>query len=338
MAGTAEARLERLLADGVPDGAYFLHGDAGRLREEAARRLAEAALDADTRDFNLDVFRGEDADPQALAGALAMPPMMAARRVVLLTDAQSLTPTGRKVVQATVEDPPPALVFVVTAAIPERSSAAYYRILKERCRTLEWSAPRGEEVPGWLMERARERHGLRLGPRAARALVAAVGEDLSLLEAELVKLASAVGEGEEVSLERVRDLVPTVRGVDRWEWLDGVASRRYEEALRELDGALAGDSAVGLLMAMVEQHLYLGVAAESGASGVRDGLREAGKGWLSWKARVYAGQAHGWTTPELRRAVGLMHRADRRLKTGGDDRGTLQELLLALRLLREKAA
>lgn len=335
---SAEARLERLLEEGIGDGAYFFHGDADRLREEAARRVVDAAVDPAIRDFNLDIYRGDDVEPRALAATLAMPPMMAARRVVLVTDVQSLTPTGRGVVRDAVEEPPPGLALVLTARIPDRSKAAFYRVLRERCTALEWSAPRGEEIPGWLMERARDRYGLRLDGRAARAVVAAVGEDLSRLEAEIEKLATAVPEGEAVSIERVRALVPRVRGVDRWEWLDRVADRRYEEALGELEDALAGHSAVGLLMAMVDQHLFLGVAAEEGASGVKRALRETGKGWLSWKARIYAGQSRRWTGPELRRALGLMQRADRQLKTGGEDRGTLRELLLALRLLREKAA
>lgn len=337
MALSAERRLERLLEEGDPEGVFFLHGDAVRIREEAARRIVDAALDPATRDFNLDVFRGEDVEPRDLAGALSTPPMMAARRVVSLSGAEGLTPTGRKAVLAAVEAPPAGLTFVITATIPERSKAAFWRTLRERCRGLEFSAPRGEEIPGWLIERAASRHGARLEGAAARALVAAVGEDLSRLDAELGKLASAAADGV-VTPAAVRDLVPRVRGVDRWEWLDGVASRRYEEALADLDGVLVGDSGVGLLMAMVEQHLYLGVAVESGRSGVRRGLEEAGKAWLAWKARVYASQARAWSAAELRRAVGLMHRADRRLKTGGADRDVLQELLLALRLLREKAA
>ena len=195
--------MERLLKGGVRDGVYFLHGDAARLREEAARRLVEAALDPSTRDFNLDVYSGEDVEPRSLAAALAMPPMMAARRVVRLSDAQALAPTGREVVQRAAEEPPERLVFVITARIPDRSRAAFYKVLKERCTSLEWTAPRGEEIPGWLVERARDRHGVRLEGRAARAMVSAVGEDLSLLEAELEKLAASVGEGEPISPERV---------------------------------------------------------------------------------------------------------------------------------------
>lgn len=333
----AEAGLDRLLAREDLSGAFFFHGDAHRLRDEAVRRLVDAALDPATRDFNLTVFRGGDADPEALASALAMPPMMAPRRVVVLSEAEQLAPTGRKAVEATVRSLPPELAFVISATIPKGSKAGFYRTLKDECTTLEWRQPKEAEVPGWAMERARSRYGFSLVPEAAQAVADAVGADISILDAELAKLASAAEDGE-LSLERLRALVPTVRRVDRWEWLDRVAARRYDAALRDLDGILTGESAVGLLASMVDQHLYLGVALDGGGAAVREVLSEAGKPYLRWKASTYARQAKAWTAGELERALRLMRRADRQLKTGGTDAGVLRELLVALRLLAERAA
>ncbi len=335
----ADAELERLLEEGELEGAFFLFGDAERLRDRAARRLIDAAVDPDTREFNLDSYRGGDVEPEALAAALSMPPMMADRRVVALFDAHDLTPTGRKTVTSALESLPGGLTFLVTATIPDRSRAAFWKTLKERTRSLEWSAPDEQEVPGWLMERAESDHGFRLEPQAAQALATAVGADLSLLDAELEKLASAGG-GETVGAEVVRSLVARVRAVDRWDWLDRVASREYHSPLADLDRLLAepSESAVGLLIGMVDQHLYLGLALEGGQGRVADALASAGKPYLKWKARIYARQARAWSRPELERALRLMRRADRQAKSGLGDRRVLEELLLSLRLLRQEAA
>lgn len=334
----AERRLARAIADGELSGGFFLTGDAARLRDEGMRRLVEAALDPATRAFNHDVFRGGDVQAERLASALAMPPMMASRRVVALAEAERATPTVRKEVIRSLRRLPDDVTFVVSARIPEGSKAAFYRDLRELCRTFEWRQPKEEEIPGWAIERARERYGFELPPRAAQALATTVGADLSIVDAELAKLAAAAEDGR-VSVERARELLPgLLRKVDRWAWLDGVAERRYREALRQADAVLAGDSAVGLLAAMVEQHLYIGVALEGGAGLVREVLREAKKPYLGWKAPVYARQAKGWRPAALRRALRLMRRADRRLKTGGGDREVLQELLLSLRLLARRAA
>lgn len=332
----AESELARLLERGPLAGAWFLHGDALRLKEEAAVRIAEAAIDPATRDFNFDRFHADATSAEDLAAVLAMPPMMAERRVVAVHEAQSLVPTARKVLQAAVENPPPDLVLVVTATIPDRSKAAFYRILRQKARSLEWKAPREAEIPGWLLARARSRHGFELTREAAQAIAAGVGDDLSLLDAELAKLA-ALGE-DRVDAPRVRELVPSTRRIDRWAWLDRVAGREYDLALRELDDLLTSDRGVALVAAMVEQHLFVGVGVQGGASLVRSALADAGRGYLSWKARIYARQARRWTADGIREALRLLHRADRQLKSGGSDRAVLLELLLALRQVEARAA
>lgn len=335
----ADTKLDRLIAGGMLDGAFFLFGDARRLRDEGGRRLTVAAVEEATREFNLDTFRGGDADPEALSSALAMPPMMAPRRVVVLTEAQELTPKGRKLVEQTLERLPDQLAFVITATIPARSKAAFYKKLKEGCTWFEWKAPRESDVPGWILERAREHHGFSLTHEAAQALAASIGNDTSLLEAELEKLSNAAT-GEPVGIETVKVLVPNLRAVNRWQWLDLVASRRYEAALRDLPRLLseASESAVGLLIPMIEQHLYIGLALEGGQGLVADAMTRAGRGQLKWKARAYDEQARGWRAHSLERALRLLHQADWQAKTGGRDIEVLEGLLLSLSVLQQRAA
>ncbi len=328
MTASADAQLERALEKGAPSGGWFLYGDAARLRDEAALRVADAALDPATRDFNFDQFRSEDAAPEQLAAALASPPMMAERRVVCVRDAERLSASARKVVQSAVAALPADMVLIVTATIPKGSRAAFYRDLKKACRAIEWSTPRSAEIPGWIRARASRRWGIELSASAAQAIAGAVGDDLSRLDAELEKLAS-LGEGR-LSAERVRDLVPRTRRIDRWTWLDLVASRRYAEALRELEDLLTSDRGVALVAGLVEHHLQLGIAVEGGAGAVRQALSESGRGYLAWKANTYAKQAKRWSGDEVDRALRRLHRADRLLKSGGRDDAVLTELLLAL--------
>lgn len=335
----ADTKLDRLIAGGPLDGAFFLFGDARRLRDEGARRLTIASVDEATREFNLDTFRGGDADPEALSSALAMPPMMAPRRVVVLTEAQELTPKGRKLVEETLERLPDQLTFVITATVPARSKAAFYKRLKDHCASFEWKSPRDSDLPGWILERAREHHGFSLTHEAAQALAASIGNDTSLLEAELDKLSNAAA-GETVGIETVRVLVPNLRVVNRWQWLDLVASRRYQAALRDLPRLLSepSETAVGLLIPMIEQHLYIGLALEGGQGVVAAAMTRAGRAQLKWKARAYDEQARGWRTPSLERALRLLHRADCQAKTGGRDLEVLETLLLSLSVLQQRAA
>lgn len=336
MSLAADRSLHDLVQRGDVEGVFFFHGDAQRLRDDAARTLVEAAIDPATRDFNLDTYRASEVSPDALAASLAMPPVMAPRRVVALFGAERLTPTGCGVVEKVLERTPPELTLVVTATIPKGSRKAFYQKMKKGAVALEWAAPRDAEIPGWLIERAREKHGIVLEARAAEALAAAVGGDLGLLEAELEKLAST-GDGSPVTIDRIARLVPNVRPVNRWAWLDSVAERDYRTALADLPTLLSApdSSAVGLISAMTEHHVLLGIAAEGGASVLQRTLGEVGKPYLKFKVRTFTGQARRWKGEEVDRAIRLLRRADARSKTtGGRDAAVLEELLLGLQALQ----
>ncbi|MEE9208177.1 MAG: DNA polymerase III subunit delta [Gemmatimonadota bacterium] len=338
MSLAAETGLERVLKSGDFSGVFFFHGDASRLRNEAARRLIQAASDPAVRDFNLDVFSGSDVSAEALASSLAMPPLLASRRVVALFGAEALGTKSRKVVESALSGLPEDVTFVVTATIPNQSRAALYTKLKNGARCFEWTTPRASEIPGWIMERAARSHGITVSPSAAQHIATAVGSDLGLAESELEKLAA--GGHTEVTEEVARSLVAGSGAVDRWTWLDRVAEREYDTALNELPALLAGssESAVGLISALLDHHLCLAVAIEGGSAVVADALSAAGKQYIKWKARTFAAQARGWDPDELDRAVRALALADRQAKSGLGDLPVVRNLLLELKVGARRCA
>ncbi|WP_419942557.1 DNA polymerase III subunit delta [Candidatus Palauibacter sp.] len=336
MSARQDPRLARVLDREGPAGGWFLHGDAIRLRDEAARQLVDAALDPATRDFNYDQFHGEDVTGEQLASTLAMPPMMAERRVVWLRDVERLPTRARDVLKRAAAKLPPDIALIVTATIPKGSRAAFYRDLKKSCRTLEWSTPRAAEIPGWIRDRARARWGFDLSPAVAQLIAGAVGSDLSTLDAELEKLSQLPADRRREA--EISALIPRTHRIDRWSWLDLVASRNYGRALRELEDVLTSERGVGLVAGLVEHHLLLGLALDTGTAGLRAVLSETGRGYLSWKAGTYARQARGWTVDELDRALRALHRADRQLKSGRGDPPVLADLLLSLGQMRSVSA
>ncbi|MEJ2338505.1 MAG: 50S ribosomal protein L10, partial [Gemmatimonadales bacterium] len=121
---------------------------------------------------------------------------------------------------------------------------------------------------------------------------------------------------------------------------DLILTAEQVDALAKLPALLSDsrESAVGLLAAMIDQHICLGIAIEGGAGMLGSALSEAGKPYLKWKARIYAQQARAWEAEQLERALRLMRDADWRSKSGVGDRATLEELLLSLRLEAGRAA
>lgn len=319
-------------------GAFYLHGDDHFRKEEELRRLVDLHLDPATRDFNLDVLRGTETDPETLASVLATPPMMATWRVVVLREVEGLAGSkhAREALLDVVKAPPPGLALVMSCTVPDKSKAKIYTQLARLAKAKAFNAIAEADVPGWLTRRAAEVNGVEIDIDAARALGVAVGTDLGVLSQELEKLTEYVGDRGRISLEDVEAVGTRIPAQDRWRWMDMVAERRFADARRALPVLMGqGENGVGLVIGLSAQLLRIGVALESG----RQGLEQALPPYQRWMARTAAAQARGWTRPELDRALLELRDVDRMLKASPHtDEHFLETWLMGLDVRKQAAA
>lgn len=325
-------QLRERVAGGRLDRHYFLKTKDPLLCDEAIRLLADAHLPETARGFDLDQVSGDAVEAEALASILETPPLLSPRRVAVVRDAQRLSPSARRVLEESLQRPVDGRVIIVAAEIPRGSRAKFYRRLADCCRVVSLDPPKSSQLPGWLVRRAREVHGLELEVEAARRMVAALGDRLGVLAQELEKLATYAADRDRVTLQDVERVVGVVPGTDRWSWVDAVMDRQFSRAIDELPGLLdGGESAIGLIIALGESLLRVGLAGE-GREALVDALKRDGSyGYLKWKIRIYERQAAGWSVDAIDRALEELLRADRLIKSGGlADRVALEEAVLRI--------
>jgi DNA polymerase-3 subunit delta len=320
-----------LLEKGGHGGVFYLHGADDFRKGQAARALVEAHLDPGTADFNLDRLRGREVDTEQLASILATPPMMAEWRVVLLTETEALASSAktRDLILGTTASPPPGLALILVGTVPSGSKAKFYRELAAGARSLEFKALSPDDVPGWLMERSRDRLGVEMEPDAARALAQAGGEDLGILDQELEKLSGYVQEGRPITradVEAAGTFLPTQ---DRWSWIELVGRRRFKEALSSLRVLLGqGESGVGVVISLTTHVLRLAVLVDRGQKALEAALPRH----QQWLARKLVQEARGWSLDELAAAVEGLRVLDRQLKSSGASDESLIETWLLERM------
>jgi len=327
------------------DGAYFITGEDDYQKDDAVKQLSEAALDPDSRDFNLDTRRAAELDPETLGVLLSTPPMMAERRVIVLRDVNALKKDARRALDEYLSKPAPDLLLVMTAAAGTKPDAP----LAASTTVLEFDYLTGDRIPRWIAHYATNGLGIRISEPAMELLQAAVGSDLHQLAGELDKLASYVQGRDEIGEDDVAAIVGVRRGETQADLLDAVADRNVSRSLELIPHVLAQPktTAVSVVMALSTQMLAISwgrARLDEGLSRGRlaqeyfDFLKETGaftgRSWGSATA-VWARAAERWNREALDRALDSLLEADIALK---ESRVSSEEQLLATVVLSLCAA
>jgi DNA polymerase III subunit delta len=316
MSTATERALQKAMHERTFDRVYYFHGEDDYRKEQAARSLVTAALEASTRDFNYDALYGPGVSPQELEGTLATPPMLAKRRVITLRDVHLLARNARAVLNTYLDHPAADVLLVLVSPAGEKSDSA----LVEAAVAIEFASLSAEQVLRWIVRHASTELGADVTDGAASLLRDAVGADLALLAAELDKLASYTS-GAVITEETITAVVGVRRGESLAELLDAVADRDAARAVSLVEPVLMQPkmSAVAVLMALATQTLAIGCGCARNDEG---GRRFSERDYFSLlrDSRVYPSRSWG-------DAVAAWTRGTRLWSTAATEEG--MELLLA---------
>ena len=315
------------------DPAYYLHGEEDFRKEDAIRYVIDHAVDPSTRDFNLDQRKGADLDGETLASLLAMPPMMAERRIVVIRDVTGLRKDARLALEKYLGAPAADLLLLLTAPADAKAD----KTLAHLATPVEFDALSGAQVPKWITARV-EKLGGRIGPEAASLLQNAIGTDLSQLATEIDKLIAYAGSGA-IEEEAVASVVGVRREETLGNLLDAVAIRDVARALAAVSGVLQQPKTTGVyvVMTLTTQMLALALGKARGARSSFDYVQilksgtsnVVGRTWGEATA-VWARAASKWSVAELDHALEALLQADIALK---QSRVSSEEQIMATAIL-----
>jgi DNA polymerase-3 subunit delta len=296
---------QRILRDAIRDkkfaAVYYLFGEDDYLKEQAVHQLIEAAVDPMTRDFNLEMRRATEMDAEILGSLLAMPPMMADYRVLVVRDVGALRKDARLLLDRYVKSPAPdAVVILVTPAGGKTD-----RTLSANAVALEFEPLPGDRVPKWITYHAEQELSVPITPEAAALLQGAVGSDLAQLATELDKLASYTNGGT-IDEAAVAAVVGIRRSETLGALLDAVGNRDVVKALDLLPAIMAQPkaSAVTIVMALTAQTLAIAWARARRERGIPPArLSSELFGLLKEAGSVYTGRPWGEAVDAWTRAA-----------------------------------
>jgi len=294
------AALRKELAAGTARALYLLVGDDEIEKSAVADEIAglvEDGLEA----FNVERLQGGEVKAAALLDAAGQLPMMAARRVVVVAEAEKLLMPKRESkaadadaerLEAFVEAAPDhCSVVFVSGPLDERRRIV--KRLKEHAAVVDCgTVVDADSAERWVVTRA-AKDGVILGPGAGRALAHRIGPDIAALRSALERVSLYTLGSPHVTVDDVKAVVPAVAeaqedfGIAKAIWRNDAAG-----ALRELKLALEAGAVPFMVLGQ---------------------LRAA---------------AEKLPAPRLREGVEALMRTDLALKSSGGEPQTLLERLI----------
>jgi DNA polymerase-3 subunit delta len=243
------AAVRRQIESGITDPIYLLLGADDVEKSALAAEFAEI-VDEGVRAFNVERLHAGDmtsgdklADGVSiLVAAVRTLPMMAPRRIVVVSQADMLLVPKRESEAATraldqletmLRAPEPHTTLVFVAGNIDKRGRVYKLLARQatvvECGTLEDAA----DAERWVRTRVAAA-GAEIDPAAARRLAERAGTDVRRLRGEVDRLLLyAMGQAR-IAVEDVREVAGPAELQDDWAMANAIESGQVGEALRQL--------------------------------------------------------------------------------------------------------
>ena len=211
--------------------AYLFLGEEDFLKEEATKELKAISLDKDTRDLNYSVFYGKDKNINfnGMLDNLNTMPFLSKKRMVVLKDADSLSPSFKKSILTYLRNPKETSLFVMESPLPsikgefllEASKHAqlfYYRRLTD------------SSINTWLLKRA-NLSGKKMAPGAIKAMRENLSCDLRLLSSNMDSIILYLGKRVLITKEDIDNVMGSNPSHTAFDLTASIVTRDVKKAL-----------------------------------------------------------------------------------------------------------
>ncbi len=294
---------------------YFFFGEEIFQIDALVQRIIETGIDPATKDFNFDLFNGEEIDGEMIVNTASSFPMMTDRRLVIVKSVQRLSVSDKDRVLAYVQSPLESTCLVCTANKIDRRKRFYSALVKHSC-WVESKKLYENQAVRWVRSQLQKK-GITLSSEGATFLVQQVGTSLWCLFNETEKIMTFAHGKNRLELEDVIAVIGFSRKFNTWELTDAVGRKDLNHALVVLNRLMSeGQSPVTIIMDLTRRiFLFMRIRAMLDRGLSPDGITKK-LGLRPFFAKQYMDQIRHFTADELTYGVDVLLQSDRCIKTG----------------------
>ncbi len=303
---------------------YYLHGEETYLAERAVKRLIARLVPEEMRDFNLNVYFGNETTGEQIAACAQTLPMFAEWRVVQVKNADKLSAASLEALIPCIQDPSPSTCLIFQGEkIDQRKK--FFSEFKKKGELVEFKRLYENQLIPFLRAEA-VNLGKKLQPAAAEMLLYLSGSNLQELVSQLEKTALYVGKKDEIDVADVKAVVSDTRVDSVFELANSLGEKNLCKALRNLHTLLGDGEAPLLILAVLSRH-FRQIWKVRELLEKKTQTQEIGKlaGINPYFLQGIIKQARNFAVPQLKGIFGMFFDLDLALKSSGGKPSLLLE-------------
>ncbi|MDD2365010.1 MAG: DNA polymerase III subunit delta [Desulfuromonadaceae bacterium] len=227
----------------------FLYGEEQFLVERSVNNLLDKSLDKSLKDFNFNLFYGNESKGVDIVDAAQTLPMFSDRRVVLVKRAEQLKADALETMLPYIKNPSTTTCLILTGTKTDQRKKFFIE-LKKHGELVEYKRFYDNKLAGFIQSEA-VIHGKPIDNAAAEMLAVLIGNNLQELSSQIEKLAVYVGSKQRITVDDVRTIASSSKAFTAFELARYIGLRDISNAIRSLDALfLNGDDAPMIIGAL----------------------------------------------------------------------------------------
>lgn len=244
--------LETSLKKGVIPPLCYLYGEESFLVERSVRLLLERAIDPSLKDFNLNIFFGNESKGVDILDAAQTLPMFADRRAVVVKRAELLKADALELLLPYIQRPCQSTCLIFTGLKVDQRKK-FFAELKRQGALVEYKRLYENKLSGFISSEAVV-HGATIEPAAAELLSFLIGNNLQELSSQIEKLVAYAGQRTRITLDDVKAVASSSKAFTVFELAKYLCGRDMQNALRSLDTLFRNGEETPMMLGALARH------------------------------------------------------------------------------------
>ena len=235
---------------------YFFYGDDNYALENAVKAIEKAVDPLLTSEFDKEIINAEEKTIVELMDLASVFPFGSKKKIIILKDFDELK-GDKKQFGSYVKDPAPSTVLVVIKyGKIQNHNTLPYSLLLEKNYLFEANELKGKELVNWIV-RYSAKNGKIISEDNAELLLDIVGENRSMIEMQLQKIFTYLGDNKEIRLDVIKSVASQIKEYIIFDLLNAIGSMNKSKAVEILLNLLSqGDEDKQALFILVMLNKY----------------------------------------------------------------------------------